>query len=203
MSVQKTILFVDNEEPRPQSISILLATGGYELIVAKSGKDGIEKAFEFKGIIHLVLANVELADMSGIELAQRLRTQRPDIKHFLLSQRKSGMLVLDHGWQFLPMPFVLDMLKTRIRDILKEPESTRPRHSPRTNDDSVRRRTTERETQVLKLIADGKSTKQIATILGIAFKTVVGHRTRMMNRVKIHDSASLVRYAIRIGIVDP
>ena len=60
-----------------------------------------------------------------------------------------------------------------------------------------------RERQVLQLIAEGKSTKDIASLLGISVKTVESHRTRLMHKLGIHEIASLVRYAVRQGIVQP
>jgi|KBSMisStandDraft_5_1062788.scaffolds.fasta_scaffold2009730_1 DNA-binding NarL/FixJ family response regulator len=63
-------------------------------------------------------------------------------------------------------------------------------------------RLTQRELQVLKLIADGHSTKSIADELHIAYKTADTHRTKLMNTLGIHSIAGLVRYAIRIGLVE-
>ena len=60
-----------------------------------------------------------------------------------------------------------------------------------------------RETEVLKCIAEGQSTKQVAGILGITYKTVVCHRGRLMEKLGIHNVAGLVRYAIRNGLVQP
>jgi DNA-binding CsgD family transcriptional regulator len=60
-----------------------------------------------------------------------------------------------------------------------------------------------RERQVLILIADGRSSKQIASQLGIAFKTVVSHRTRISMKLDAHNSAELTRSAIRMGLVEP
>jgi DNA-binding CsgD family transcriptional regulator len=60
---------------------------------------------------------------------------------------------------------------------------------------------TPRETEVLKLIASGLSTKQIALTLGITFKTASCHRFRLMEKLGIHDVASLTRYAVRYGYV--
>jgi DNA-binding CsgD family transcriptional regulator len=60
---------------------------------------------------------------------------------------------------------------------------------------------TERELEVLKYIAQGHSTKQVAGILAISFKTVACHRYRVMGKLGIHDTATLVRYAIRSGFV--
>ena len=62
---------------------------------------------------------------------------------------------------------------------------------------------TRREIEVLKMIAEGNSTKQIAGMLGIAFKTVVTHRTRLMAKLDIHEAAGLTRYAIRHGLILP
>lgn len=60
-----------------------------------------------------------------------------------------------------------------------------------------------RERQVLQLIAEGKSTKDVATLLGISVKTAESHRSRLMRKLDIHETASLVRYAVRRGLVQP
>ncbi|HYK88811.1 MAG TPA: response regulator transcription factor [Acidobacteriota bacterium] len=60
-----------------------------------------------------------------------------------------------------------------------------------------------RERQVLQLICEGRSTKQVAGLLGISVKTAESHRTRLMQKLNIHETASLVRYAIRRGLVQP
>ena len=60
-----------------------------------------------------------------------------------------------------------------------------------------------RERQVLQLIAEGKSTREAAQHLGTSLKTVESHRTRLMRKLDIHETASLVRYAIRSGLVQP
>ena len=60
-----------------------------------------------------------------------------------------------------------------------------------------------RERQVLQLIAEGKSTKDVASLLGISVKTAESHRSRIMKKLDIHETASLVRYAVRRGLVQP
>lgn len=60
-----------------------------------------------------------------------------------------------------------------------------------------------RERQVLQLVSEGKSTKDIASHLGISAKTAESHRTRLMRKLDIHETASLVRYAIRRGLIQP
>jgi two-component system, NarL family, response regulator NreC len=73
----------------------------------------------------------------------------------------------------------------------------------RSKSEKSRDRLTLRERQVLQLIAEGKSTKDVASLLGISVKTAESHRTRLMQKLDIHETASLVRYAIRQGIVQP
>jgi DNA-binding NarL/FixJ family response regulator len=60
-----------------------------------------------------------------------------------------------------------------------------------------------RELQVLQLVAEGKTTKEVASLLNISVKTAESHRTRIMEKLDIHETASLVRYAIRRGLVQP
>jgi len=62
---------------------------------------------------------------------------------------------------------------------------------------------TERERQVLVLIADGKSTKEAAVKLGISYKTADSHRSRILEKLGVHETASMVRYAIRAGLITP
>jgi two-component system, NarL family, response regulator NreC len=62
---------------------------------------------------------------------------------------------------------------------------------------------TSRERQVLQLIAEGKSTKDIASLLGVSLKTAESHRARLMQKLDIHEIATLVRYAIRQGLTEP
>jgi DNA-binding NarL/FixJ family response regulator len=60
-----------------------------------------------------------------------------------------------------------------------------------------------RERQVLQLVAEGKTSKEVASLLGLSVKTAESYRTRIMEKLNIHDTAGLVRYAIRQGLIDP
>jgi DNA-binding NarL/FixJ family response regulator len=59
-----------------------------------------------------------------------------------------------------------------------------------------------RQSEILKLVAEGKSMKQIALGLGISVKTVEAHRTALMARIDVHDIAGLVRFAVKHGLID-
>jgi RNA polymerase sigma factor (sigma-70 family) len=83
--------------------------------------------------------------------------------------------------------------KPIIEDYVRRVES-----EPRSFD-----RLTPRQREVLRLIADGRTTKEIARELNISIKTVETHRAQVMKELRVHDVAGLVRYAIRVGLVLP
>lgn len=122
----KTILLAEDEEPVRTFVNALLEASGYSVILAVDGKDALEKSKAYAGKIDLLLSNIVMPGMNGVELATRLRLERAETGILLMSGFASGFLVLDEGWQFLPKPFVPEMLKAKIRRMLKEanPEDT-------------------------------------------------------------------------------
>jgi two-component system cell cycle sensor histidine kinase/response regulator CckA len=119
-NAEKTILFAEDDEQVRKFVATLLNRCGYKVIVANDGKEARQKAHEFAGPIHLLLSDVEMPGMTGIELAIQLNRERPDTKILLISGLDSGMLILNNGWSFLPKPFLSEMLRDRIRDFLSE-----------------------------------------------------------------------------------
>lgn len=199
-----TIFLADYNGQLRSFVSTLIVQCGYNLIATNDGAKVIQDVREVDETIDLLLSPVEMTgvpSLNGAELAHRLSQERPQTKMFLLAGNDSGTLVLNHGWQFFLTPHKSDALLGRVRDVLPKLPTKRQSASP---EDGLRGQATltKREAQTLQLIAGGNSTKQIAVILGIAFKTAVGHRTRLMTKLDIHDSVTLVRYAIRAGIVD-
>ena len=122
-NADQTILFAEDDVPLQKFVAALLIRAGYSLILATDGKDALQKARAHKGKIHLLLSDVEMPTMTGIELAIQLNQERPDTKILLISGLDSGMLVLNNGWQFLPKPFMGDMLRDKVRDFLSEQPS--------------------------------------------------------------------------------
>jgi len=200
-SSERAILFVEGGGFR-LSAALSPPTADWRLIVAGSGAEALQKAGEFAGTIHLLVANLDLTDMTGVELAQRLNKERPDMETLLVSTMGSGMLILSHGWHFLPVPFETAMLRHKVLEILEDSVLSASKHASAANGGVAPRKLTKREIQILKLITAGNSTKQAAALLGIAFKTAAGHRSRLMKKLAVHDTTALVRYAIRAGFID-
>jgi DNA-binding response OmpR family regulator len=116
----KTILFADDDGQLQKMVAALLHGYGYKVVVARDGNEALKKAHEFDGIIDLLLSDVDMPGMTGIELAIQLNHERPVTKILLISGLATGMLVLNNSWSFLPKPFMPEMLKDRIRDFLSE-----------------------------------------------------------------------------------
>ncbi len=116
----KTILLAEDEHPVRTFVLAMLQRAGYNVILAVDGQDGLAKARQFQGTIHLLLSDVEMPNMTGIELATRIQIDRPEIRILLMSGMVSGMLLLNEGWQFLPKPFMVNLLKERVHHLLLE-----------------------------------------------------------------------------------
>jgi DNA-binding response OmpR family regulator len=116
----KTILLAEDEQPVRSFVLAMLQKAGYNVIVAVDGRDGLEKSRQFKDTIHILLSDVQMPYMTPIELATQLQIDRPDIRVLLISAMVSGLLLLNDGWQFLPKPFMSNLLKERISHLLLE-----------------------------------------------------------------------------------
>jgi two-component system, NarL family, response regulator NreC len=149
--------------------------------------------------------------LNGIDAAREIIKANSKIKVILLTMHTEDHLVLES----LRAGVTGYVLKTRasselvqaIRAVSKG-EMYLTQSISRTivqaflnKDDVPDRFLSDRERQVLQLVAEGKTTKELATILGISAKTAESHRSNIMDKLDIHDVAGLVRYAIRTGII--
>ncbi len=103
-----------------------------------------------------------------------------------LGEFKKGLETIAHGGTYFG-PGVAALLRSVVAN-----------NSPISGADSL----TDREREILKLVAESHSTKEIAVKLGISSKTVDNHRTNLMRKLNLHDVASLTRYALEIGLID-
>jgi DNA-binding NtrC family response regulator len=116
----KTILVVDDDESIRKFVSRILSQHSYNLLVAASGEDALRQSREYKGVIHLLLSNIQMPGITGIELGAQINVERPEVRVMLMSGYTSGMLVLNDAWHFLHKPFIPSQLLTLISKILSE-----------------------------------------------------------------------------------
>ena len=116
----KTILLAEDEQSVRSFVLAMLRKNGYHVLVAVDGQDALRQSRGFADNIHLLLSDIEMPNMTGIELATQLQIDRPSIRVLLMSGMAAGMLLLNEGWQFLPKPFMSNLLKDRIQHLLAE-----------------------------------------------------------------------------------
>lgn len=179
---------------------------------ADNGREALELVEKLKP--QLVLMDIAMPEMNGLEATNRISHTFPNVRVIIVSMHANeeyvyqslrsgavGYLLKDSG---------TEELELAIRAIARGETYLSPAVSKYVVNDYVRRLDedknpldliTPRQREILQLIAEGKSTKEIADILYISTKTVETHRSQLMDRLDIHDVVGLVRYAIRIGFV--
>jgi DNA-binding NarL/FixJ family response regulator len=162
----------------------------------------------------VVLMDISMPGLSGLETAARLRQQASAPRVILLSMHASEEYVLQALQQGVSGYLLKDAgtseLTAAIRAVARGETYISPAVSKhlagyirRVGETSSGDGLTPRQREILKLIAEGRTTQQIAQQLHISVKTAETHRAQLMERLNIHDVAGLVRYAIRTGLVTP
>jgi DNA-binding NarL/FixJ family response regulator len=163
----------------------------------------------------LVLMDIAMPGLNGLETTERLTRTMPNIRVLILSMHQNEEYVrkaLRHGAvAYLLKDAALLELEFAIKAVLSGEIYLSPAVYGGVVSDYVQRlrrdepeqaTLTTRQTEVLKLIADGLSTKDIARHLNLSVKTVDTHRSQLMKQLGIHEVAGLVRYAMRVGLVN-
>ncbi|QVL32979.1 response regulator transcription factor [Telmatocola sphagniphila] len=175
------------------------------------GEKAIEAIAELKP--DLVFMDIAMAGMNGLETTWRLKSQHPQI-HVVILSSYSNVEYVEQALQLGASGYLLkdascNELQTAIEEVMQGETYLTPAVADLSLKGSYRSGSTfndyeelsSRQRETLKLLAEGKSTKEIARILGIGVKTVETHRAHLMKKLEIHDLAGLVRYALRLGIV--
>ncbi len=157
--------------------------------------------------------DISMPTLNGLNAAREMTRSSPKTKTILLTQHDENQYVseaLEAGVKgYVLKSQVASDLLLAIRQVLCGQVYLSPGVSRavmeayHSKSEKSKSPLTLRERQVLQLIAEGKSTKDVASLLGISVKTAESHRTRLMHKLDIHETASLVRYAVRQGIVQP
>ena len=159
----------------------------------------------------IAILDISMPLMNGLNAAREIRSSFPKTKTILLTQHDDDLYVseaLEAGVKgYVLKSQVANDLVEAIRQVSRGQVYLSPgvartvMEAYRTRSERPKDRLTLRERQVLQLIAEGKSTKEVASVLCISVKTAESHRTRLMQKLDIHETASLVRYAIRRGMI--
>jgi DNA-binding NarL/FixJ family response regulator len=163
----------------------------------------------------VVVLDMAMPDMSGLHAARMILRERPQTRVLILSMYSDEQYVrsaLDAGVHGYILKSALETDLTRaVRAVAAGQQYLSPELSPiviralqgKTESDDPWEQLTEREKQVLQLIAHGKSNKEIAVLLNVSVNTVAVHRANLMSTLKVHKAAELVLYAVKKGLVVP
>lgn len=180
---------------------------------ASNGKEAIEKVNDLRP--EIVLMDISMPGLGGLEATLEIRKVHPEVKILILTQYDDKEYVsrfLKAGVSGYILKKALGMeLLTAIRAVARGESYLHPsiagsvidRFVSKKKDhrDDVLDKLTSRETQILKLLAEGNSHKEIATTLGISVKTVISHQTNISDKLDIHSRAGLIKFAIRSGLI--
>ena len=189
--------------------------GGMEVVgEASDGRMALEMIK--KHYPDLVLMDIGMAGMNGLEATARVTKDFPGVKVIILSMHATE----EYVWQalragacgYLLKDSGLSELELAINAVMKGEMYLTPTVNKKVVMDYMERldtdqtpieRLTRRQREILQLIAEGNTVKEIAWELNLSAKTIETHRSQLMDRLDIHDVAGLVRYAMRMGIIEP
>jgi DNA-binding NarL/FixJ family response regulator len=203
------VLIADDDRILSESLQVVLSARGYQVVgSAENGRRAVLLARQRRPDVAVLDAAMPV--MSGLDAARQILRAAPQTAVLLITGQGEDRVVHEalrmgvHG--FLVKAQGLEDLLQAIRDVGHGAIYVSPFYSRRVLD-AFRNPTrdpsalTEREVQMLRLISDGKTMKQAAVAMGISVRTAECHRAHIMGKLRIHDTAGLVRYAIRQGLV--
>jgi two-component system, NarL family, response regulator NreC len=206
------IVLADDHVLIRQGLKALLERERFQVVAEAS--DG-QEAVRLAEVHHPEIAvfDIGMPIRNGIDAARELGRSCPKTKAILLTQHEEEQYIheaLQAGVKgyVLKNQVATDLVHaiqqvSRGEFYLSPGISRKVMEAYRSKSDRPADPLTMRERQVLQLIAEGKSTKDTASLLGISVKTAESHRMRLMQKLDIHETASLVRYAVRRGLIEP
>ena len=211
------VLLVDDHTVVREGLRFLLETEGDIKVIAeaKHGREAVQMTEKLRP--DLVLMDIAMPFLNGVEAARQIMKTCPETKILVLSSYEEDeyirKLIQAGVGGYLLKHTVADDLVRAVREVHKGNAYFSPSISKRLSNswqlfaenrapNKMNEHLTTREAEILQLIAEGFANKQIADIIGISIKTVEKHRQAVMDKLGLHEVASLTRYAIQKGIVE-
>ena len=219
MSLLRIVVADDHDLMRRGLKAMLETHPGWEICgEAHTGAEAVAKVQELKP--HVAILDISMPEMDGLEAARQIRKLSPKTEILVLSMHYSDQLIRE-------------ILETGIRGYVVKSDSDRdlvlavealanhkPFFTPHATElmltnlgtspsvfaggtETLKDRLTVREREIIRLISEGNSSKEVATTLGISVKTADTHRANIMRKLQVHTVSDLVRYALRNQIIEP
>jgi DNA-binding NarL/FixJ family response regulator len=213
MNVTRVLLADDHVLVRAGIRTLLEKIPNVEVVAeASTGREALELVKS--KLPNLVLMDVAMAELGGLEALPRITKNFPGVKVIILSAHANEEYVIralrGGAAGYLLKDAATAELQLALDSVAQDKTYLSPSISRTVIDSYLERvggrlspleQLTPRQREILQLIAEGKTTKEIASDLDVSVKTVESHRLQLMERLNIHDVPGLVRYAIRSGLV--
>lgn len=215
---QITVMLAEDHAIVRQGLCALLNADGHFAMVgeARTGREAVELAKALQPDV--ILMDIAMPVLNGLEATRQILAANPAARIIILSAHSDDAYIertRSAGVAgFLEKQTSAEILTKAIREVAKGNTFFSPSIAkrmlgdlgkPRDRDGLIKAngaRLTSRESEVLQLVAEGSANKQVAAELDISIKTVEKHRQHLMDKLNIHDTAGLTRYAISAGVIE-
>jgi len=205
----RVVLADDHDMVRFGIRALLGMVGGVEVVAeARNGTELV--ALVDQHVPDVVMTDISMPGMDGIAAIAAIHARHPDMRLLVLSMYDTvdfvKRAVANGACGYLMKDAPPFELEQSIRSVMATGTYFSPviaRRLLQPSEPTASDELTERQVEILKLIAQGKASKEIAFELGLSPKTVDVHRARIMERLRLNDIASLTRYAVRKGLIKP
>jgi DNA-binding NarL/FixJ family response regulator len=211
-SVHVRVILADDYPMLRQAFRVLLERNGVTIVgEAADGRSAVRLAQELQPDVAVL--DLAMPGLNGLDAARQIRRSCPRTAPILLTVHAEDRNVLEalhagvQGYVLKTQP--IDDLRRAIEEVARgaiylSPSISRTVvHAYVAGGRAAPQRLTPRERHVLQLVAEGRTSREIAAMLGLSVKTCESHRVRLMDKLGIHSTAGLVRYAVREGILRP
>ena len=206
------VLLADDHAIFRQGLRGLLEREGFQIVAeAGDGREAIKRATALTPDIAALDLSMPL--LNGLDAAREIIRVSPRTRAILLTMHSEDPYVMEALRAGIKGYVLKTQAATDLVQAIQEVSRGRVYLSPGVSQAVVQAYLAKselppdplspREREVLQLVAEGKTTKEIAGVLGLSVKTAESHRTRIMEKLDIHGAAGLVRYAIRRGLISP
>lgn len=199
------VLIADDHALIAEAFTKLLSNDFEIVAIVHDGRDLVKSALALKPDV--ILVDVGMPMLNGMQAAQRIRRDLPDVKIVYVTVNRDEVVVAEavrQGASYLLKTAVASELVTAIHQAVQGIQYVSPQLLAMKSDDrpsTEEPHLTERQLEVLQLLAEGKSMKEVAAVLNLTTRTVAFHKYRLMHNLQLKNDAEVVQYAVRRHIV--